>query len=302
MLPLHTSLRGLRCFCVAAECLSFKETAQRLFLTPSAVSHQIKQLEENLQQQLFIRQTRSIALTETGMRFYQQVTPLMLQLTETVNNFNTAHTMHEVSISMPEFFASELFVPQLVGWSTQYPNINLKLETVKTRSKQTANTDLSIILSGSRQNPQQANDLFPLNYIPACSQQLHQHLKPKGFHALLETPLIIHQARPYAWHQWADSVGIDEFKPKQIIQLDSMFSVARAAEQGLGIALIPLPISQSWFDKHQLFPLFEQTLNSHDRYFLINNSDTVKPEVQLLIDWVVAKFKLTAASFSPQTL
>ncbi|WP_076538582.1 LysR substrate-binding domain-containing protein [Shewanella sp. UCD-KL21] len=290
MLPLHTSLRGLRCFCVAAECLSFKETAQKLFLTPSAVSHQIKQLEENLQQQLFIRQTRSITLTETGMRFYQQITPLMLQLTETVNNFNNAHTMHEVSISMPEFFASELFVPQLVGWSNEYPNINLKLETVKTRAKQTANTDLSIVLSGSRQDPDKSHDLFPLNYVPACNPALFNRLEHKGFNALLEVPLIMHQARPYAWHQWAESVGLDHFKPKQIIQLDSMFSVARAAEQGLGIALIPRPISKSWFENNQLISLFEQSLTSHDRYYLSNHNNVTKPEVQLLIDWIVARF------------
>ncbi len=43
-MAVHTPLRGLRCFCVAAECLSFKETARQLYLTPSAVSHQIKQL------------------------------------------------------------------------------------------------------------------------------------------------------------------------------------------------------------------------------------------------------------------
>ena len=88
MLPLHTSMRGLRCFCVAAECLSFKETAQKLYLTPSAVSHQIKQLEETLNQTLLIRQTRAIALTEVGARFYQAIEPVMQQLVHTVSEFN----------------------------------------------------------------------------------------------------------------------------------------------------------------------------------------------------------------------
>ncbi|MGI2179521.1 LysR family transcriptional regulator [Shewanella frigidimarina] len=73
MIPLHTSMRGLRCFCVAAECLSFKETAKKLYLTPSAVRHQIKQLEESLNQSLFIRQTRAVTLTEVGARFYQAI-------------------------------------------------------------------------------------------------------------------------------------------------------------------------------------------------------------------------------------
>ncbi|WP_442800682.1 LysR family transcriptional regulator [Shewanella sp. AS1] len=288
---MHTSLRGLRCFCVAAECLSFKETAKKLFLTPSAVSHQIKQLEENLQQPLFIRQTRSISLTETGVRFYEQIEPLMQQLTHTVNEFSHQDQMLEVSIEMPEFFASELFVPQLVGWSTQYPKINLKLETVKTRAEQQAHTDLSILLSGNRPTHEHTFDLFPLNYVPACNKNLYRQIASKGYSALKETPLILHQARPYAWHQWAENIGFEDFQPKQIIQLDSMFSVARAAEQGLGVALVPLPISQAWFDSGNLIQLFPQALNSHDRYFLIHHGkEQPKKEVQLLIEWIVKRF------------
>ncbi len=294
MLPLHTSLRGLRCFCVAAECLSFKETAKKLYLTPSAVSHQIKQLEENLQQTLFVRQTRSISLTETGARFYKQIEPLMQQLTTTVNEFSHIEQMLEVSISMPEFFASELFVPQLVGWSTEYPNINLKLETVKTRSEQQAHTDLSIVLSGNRPDMEHSFELFPLTYVPACSKSLYKQLATKGYSALSDTPLILHQARPYAWHHWADNIGFDNFHPKQIIQLDSMFSVARAAEQGIGVALVPLPISQAWLDSGNLIQLFPQALTSHDRYFLIHHGkEQPKKEVKLLIDWVVKRFAYT---------
>ncbi|MEO3683139.1 LysR family transcriptional regulator [Shewanella vesiculosa] len=291
MLPLHTSMRGLRCFCVAAECLSFKETAKKLYLTPSAVSHQIKQLEETLNLSLFIRQTRSVALTEVGARFYQAIEPVMQQLVNTVSEFNQSDRMLEVSISMPEFFASELFMPKLIGWSSKYPNINLKLETIKSRSDVIKHTDVSIMLSGKQQPSDNVYDLFPITYMPACNAQLHSELSSQGFKALTKVPLILHKARPYAWHQWADNIGFEQFKPKQIIQLDSMFSVARAAEQGLGVALIPLPISQAWFDNKILIPLFPQPLYSHDRYYLTHHSnEQQRPEVQLLIDWILKSF------------
>tara|TARA_R110001583_G_scaffold713_6_gene6583 strand:- start:747 stop:1616 length:870 start_codon:yes stop_codon:yes gene_type:complete len=284
-------MRGLRCFCVAAECLSFKETAKKLYLTPSAVSHQIKQLEETLNLSLFIRQTRSVALTEVGARFYQAIEPVMQQLVNTVSEFNQSDRMLEVSISMPEFFASELFMPKLIGWSSKYPNINLKLETIKSRSDVIKHTDVSIMLSGKQQPSDNVYDLFPITYMPACNAQLHSDLSSQGFKALTKVPLILHKARPYAWHQWADNIGFEQFKPKQIIQLDSMFSVARAAEQGLGVALIPLPISQAWFDNKILIPLFPQPLYSHDRYYLTRHSnEQQRPEVQLLIDWILKSF------------
>jgi DNA-binding transcriptional LysR family regulator len=199
--------------------------------------------------------------------------------------------MLEVSISMPEFFASELFMPKLIGWSSKYPNINLKLETIKSRSDVIKHTDVSIMLSGKQQPSDNVYDLFPITYMPACNAQLHSELSSQGFKALTKVPLILHKARPYAWHQWADNIGFEQFKPKQIIQLDSMFSVARAAEQGLGVALIPLPISQAWFDNKILIPLFPQPLYSHDRYYLTRHSnEQQRPEVQLLIDWILKSF------------
>jgi LysR family transcriptional regulator, glycine cleavage system transcriptional activator len=293
MLPLHTPMRGLRCFCVAAECLSFKETAKRLYLTPSAVSHQIKQLEQNLNLPLFKRETRAIVLTEAGRRFYQAIEPLMQQLADTIGEFSQAERMLEVSISMPEFFASELFVPRLIGWSEQYANINLKLETVKSRRDSPKYTDLSIVLSGKRPEGVAAYDLFPISYVPACNPTQYKKWHSKGYRALEQVPLILHQARPHAWHQWAEHVGYHDFQPKQIIQLDSMFSVARAAQQGLGVALIPLPISNGWFSSGSLQRLFEQELLSRDRYYLVrHDDDSSRTEVQLLIDWVLQSFHL----------
>ncbi|WP_037054444.1 LysR family transcriptional regulator [Rheinheimera baltica] len=294
MLPIQTPMRGLRCFCVAAECLSFKETAKKLYLTPSAVSHQIKQLEENLNLQLFERQTRAIVLTEVGKQFYLAIEPLMQQLATTIGEFSQAERMLEVSISMPEFFASELFVPRLIGWSEQYANINLKLETVKSRRDSPKYTDLSIVLSGKKPVEQVAYDLFPISYVPACNPQQYQKWHSKGYQVLEQVPLILHQARPHAWHQWAEHVGYHNFQPKQIIQLDSMFSVARAAQQGLGVALVPLPISNGWFTSGSLQRLFEQELLSRDRYYLVrHDDDPSRHEIQLLIDWILQSFHVT---------
>lgn len=73
---MQTPIRGLRSFCFAAKSLSFKHAAKELYLTPSAVSHQIKQLEEQLGIDLFQRQTRSISLTPAGKTFLKRFTPL----------------------------------------------------------------------------------------------------------------------------------------------------------------------------------------------------------------------------------
>lgn len=290
-MAVQTPIRGLRSFCVAAKCLSFKHAASQLYLTPSAISHQIKQLEEQLNKQLFKRQTRAIELTPDGKVFFEKVAPIIEELESTIAEFTESSSATNISITLPEFFSSELFVPKLSNWSEQYPNINLQLETVKSKTEASKETDLSIILSGTKPTDAIVYELFPISYLPACSPELYKKLKPMGAKALDEAQLILHQSRPWAWHQWANENDIDDFDPQRIVQVDSMFSVARAAQKGLGIALIPLPISQSWFDEGVLFPLFDSPLTTKDKYYLVQHDwHASRPELDLFVNWLLSEF------------
>ena len=290
-MPIQTPIRGLRSFCVASKCLSFKHAATQLFLTPSAVSHQIKQLEAQLGFALFKRGTRSIELTSSGKLFYQSIQPIIQQLESTISEFTHNQQNQTIVISLPEFFASELFVPRLSEWSEKNPTINLQLETVKSASESSQIADLSIVLANGKPNASIVHELFPIRYVPACNKKLYKKLKNSGFDALKNTPLILHSARPWSWHQWADRVNVSDFDPKQIIQFDSMFSVARAAQQGMGIALVPLPMSKAWFSEQLLIKLFDEELNTNDRYYLVQHESIEnKKELSLFTNWVKENF------------
>lgn len=292
-MPIQTPIRGLRSFCVAAKCLSFKHAAAQLFLTPSAVSHQIKQLEAQLDLTLFKRGTRSIELTSAGKQFYQSIQPIIHQLESTISEFTNTQENKTIVISLPEFFASELFIPQLSEWSELNPDINLQLETVKSGSNPSQIADLSIVLANGKPNASIVQELFPIRYAPSCNKKLYKKLKNQGFKALQNTPLILHRSRPWSWHQWADQVGVDDFDPKQIIQFDSMFGVARAAQQGMGIALVPLPMSKTWFSEELLIKLFDEELNTNDKYYLIQHENMEnKVELTVFADWVKDTFTL----------
>lgn len=290
-MAIQTPIRGLRSFCIAAKCLSFKHAASQLFLTPSAVSHQIKQLEEQLGFELFQRQTRSIALTSAGKQFYNAVQPLISELESTIANFTHNQQNQTITISMPEFFASELFVPKLSDWTDKYPNIDLQLETVKASSPSSSNADLSIVLANGVPNASIVHELFPIRYAPACNKKLYKQWVNHGISALKHVPLILHQSRPWSWHQWAEKMNIDDFDPKQIIQFDSMFGVARAAQQGMGIALVPLPMSKTWFSEQLLIKLFDQELVTNDKYYLIQHeSIEADSAMDTFAKWVERNF------------
>ena len=106
-----TSLRGLRTFCVAARHESFRLAAEDLFITSSAVSHQIKSLEQELGVQLFARSSRDLKLTETGRAFFDEVEPVIEQLDSIAGNYRKDGPVRSVRISVQPFFASEYFVP-----------------------------------------------------------------------------------------------------------------------------------------------------------------------------------------------
>ena len=289
---MQTPIRGLRSFCFAARSLSFKHAANELYLTPSAVSHQIKQLEEQLGIELFQRKTRSISLTTAGKNFFDAVSPIITMLEGTINEFSQMQQNTNLTITLPEFFASELLMPKLSEWTSEHPNINLQMDTLKTRKELTRHSDLSIVLSSGKPTEGLATELFNLEYIPACNKKLLDQWKDDHRQALNQVPLILHKARPWAWHQWAEKSGIDDFSPTQIIQIDSMFGVARAAQQGMGIALIPLPISQSWLDEQWLYKLFEQPLTTKDKYYLVQHeSSTPNHPLDLFAKWVVNTFR-----------
>lgn len=286
-----TPIRGLRSFCVAAQCLSFKHAAMQLYLTPSAISHQIKQLEDQLGKQLFKRQVRSIELTADGRKLFESISPILEQLETSIRDFSQDQSSNNISITLPEFFASELMMPRLNKWSIRYPNINLQLETTKSKQESSKKTDLSIVLASSRPTDTIVHELFPIHYVPAVSPDLYEQIKEDGVEAINKVNLITHQFRPYAWHTWANEVEFNHFTPKQIVQVDSMFSVARAAQRGLGIALIPMPISKSWFDEKVLTQLFEQTLSTQDKYYLIQHDwHESRPELELFVEWLLAEF------------
>lgn len=289
---MQTPIRGLRSFCFAARSLSFKHAANELYLTPSAVSHQIKQLEEQLGIELFQRKTRSISLTTAGKNFFDAVSPIITMLESTINEFSQMQQNTNLTITLPEFFASELLMPKLSEWTSEHPNINLQMDTLKTRKELTRHSDLSIVLSSGKPTEGLATELFNLEYIPACNKKLLDQWRDDHRQALNQVPLILHKARPWAWHQWTEKAGIDDFSPSQIIQIDSMFGVARAAQQGMGIALIPLPISQSWLDEQWLYKLFEQPLTTKDKYYLVQHeSSTPNHPLDLFAKWVVNTFR-----------
>ena len=289
------SLRGLRTFCVAARYESFRTAGEELFITASAVSHQIKSLEEELGEPLFDRKSRELSLTETGKSLYEDVSPLIEQLDAEVAKYKKGATSSSIRISVQPFFASEFFVPRLSEFTARHPEIDIQVGTSDESSeKHPSDADLSIRLFRSPPPDMPSNLLFPLRMVPAGSPEFKAGMTVKNKVIVSEFPLIVHETHPKAWTQWASASGIELPESTKVIRLDSMIAVMRAAQQGIGAALVPVPIGNLWFKEGSIVRLFKKELVADVSYYLVCSEDRADDQsVRLLRDWIVQNFAET---------
>lgn len=295
------SIRGLRAFCAAARHLSFKAAADELCVTPSAVSHQVKALEQRLQGALFERHARCLALTHLGSELLAEVEPLLHELDNVATRFERRlGRRRALRISVPPFFASELLVQHLSEFAERHRTIDLCVETTEVGAPSPTGCDASIVLLRAPPQAMVVRPLFALTLAPACSQPFAAQRGLAEPRSLLEAPVIVHDRRPRAWEDWFACMNVWPARPLQTLHFDSLFAVARAAERGLGVALLPVALSNSWFASGALVRPCRGELATTDRYFFVHRPEfSGNPDVTALRDWITGLFATPLDSSTP---
>ncbi|NND60810.1 MAG: LysR family transcriptional regulator [Gammaproteobacteria bacterium] len=288
----RTSLRALRTFCVAASHESFRTAADELFITPSAVSHQVKSLEEELGEQLFERGGRTLELTETGKSLFAEANPLIEQLDHVMARYRQDKQRTPIRISVQPFFASEYFVPRLTEFTDQHSEFDIQIGTSDESSdKHPADADLSIRLFRSPPADLASDLLFPLRLAPAAAPAFAKKLVVKNNAIVSDFPLIVHETQPKAWERWSERTGIKLPEDATELRFDSMIAVARAAERGVGACMMPVPLGNEWFESGRLVALFDQELRTNFSYYMLSAADRADdPLLQAPRQWILDAF------------
>jgi len=289
------ALKFLRTFQVAANRLSFKAAAEELFVTPSAVSHQIKALEEQLGVLLFERGPRSLTLTEAGRNYLQHVDSLFARLERVTEQLQIRHGRNVVRLRTPPFFATELLLPRLLSFLEAQPDTDIHIDTaVMPPAVHSSDADLSIVVGATPGLGHACHKLFSQTFVPACSPTLLQRAPIDTVSDLNCHTLIVHEARRDGWQRWAEPLGI-ELHPKKLVRLDTMHAAAQAAEHGVGVALVSAPLGHERFMQGSLIKLFDTELHTGESYFLVlRNEDAERPDVRALERWILEQFTIAA--------
>jgi DNA-binding transcriptional LysR family regulator len=287
------SLKALKVFQEAGRYLSFKEAAEVLFISPSAVSHQVKNLENYLGIELFVRKTRALEFTDAGRKYFTFLDEMFSRLEAETHQLFTEFGRGLIRLCVPPFFANEMLLPRLQSFQALMPDTDIRLTTQPSLMKaHPAEADLSILLGKDEWPDLVTHRLFARRLVVACSPALMPSLDPASLASLDGQTLIVHENRPNAWENWARALDVPAPRAGKIIRFDSMSSLVQAAAQGLGVAIVSWPLSRSWFESGSLVRVFGHEVKTGEHFYLAHRpGEHERLDIMQLIDWIIGEFR-----------
>jgi LysR family glycine cleavage system transcriptional activator len=254
------SLNALRCFEAAARHLSFKRAAGELSVTPTAVSHQIRDLEAYFGQELFRRFARRLELTPAGQALYPKVKEGMASFSEAVESLRAARPKAGLTVTVPPTFASRWLVPRLSSFTDRHDDITLHLnsssETIDDSRRDTIDfgvayppkgdaTEMEIRFGIARASPGYLVEAFlPTDYVLVCAPAMLEGesalRRPEDIRhcTLLQDDTIPDERLRPSWDSWCAKAGIKLDVAASGAHFHDSAMVLAAVADGMGVGLV----------------------------------------------------------------
>lgn len=287
--PLHL----LKIFEAAGRTLSFKLAAHELHVTPSAVSHQIRTLEEHLQFPLFRRGNRSLSLTPAGTELFKVVSTHIQALNSGVQQVMRRHGTPSIRAHILPFMATEIVIPNLHSFTLAHPDIELRIETGYPSAEEfpISGCDLGVRMGRGHWPGLQAEKLVDTKVTPVCSPAFARQENLRTLADIRGKTLINLPLAQDPWERIAQEIGLAPLPPHQEITLDSYLSHLAGAEQGLGIAIGLLPLIAPLLQKKRLLAPFDLQFRIEETYWIVfRPEDAKRRELQLFKAWLLDLF------------
>jgi LysR family glycine cleavage system transcriptional activator len=289
------SLDLIRGFEAAARHLSFTRAAAELHVTQSAVSRQIKALEDHLDAKLFTRLNRALALTAEGDALYVTAQSVMRQLEDATARLAAHGDARLLTVTTSVSFAALWLVPRLARFRKIQPDIDVRLAATNELSHlERDRIDVAIRFCEPRAAPTGAIPLTGEEVFPVCSPALlRERARPLKKPADLARHVLLHYDDPagqwpwLSWTQWLDAFHIAGVKPAGIARYSHYDQLIQAAIAGEGVALGRTPLVLRFLKSGALVAPFKDRMAVTREYFVIAAPRAAaRPQVKHFLNWL----------------
>lgn len=284
-------LGALRAFEAAARLESFRLAAEELAVTPTAVSHRIRDLEETLGLKLFDRQVRKVVLTPVGRRLFPVLRDGFDAFAEALRGLKPEAAGSVVTVSVLVAFAARRLLPLMAAFRAAHPELQLRLhasdDPVELRS---GAADLAIRYGYGPFLGLVAEPLFVESFAPVCSPRLglasptdlagQTLLHAEWRHPAADTP---------TWARWAQAAGLTDLDTTPSLSFTDDSQAIQGAVGGLGVAMASMSLVRDELASGLLVQPFGPVLQGRPYHLL--RLPTASPAVLAVHDWLLAQLK-----------
>ncbi|RQP26605.1 LysR substrate-binding domain-containing protein [Piscinibacter terrae] len=295
------SLGNLRAFEAVARRLNFSEAAEELHVTQSAISRQIKGLEDELGAPLFTRGTRHVELTSSGTMLLRVVAPWLDRLDASVRQIRQSRGRRAVHLTTFPSFASLWLLPQIEAFQRDHPDLDIRV-SANDRLVDLDDPEIDIALRHCTPQaaPAGAQRMFGEVMTPVISRALAEDIR-QGKAPKLDNPsqladfTLIEEDdhRPsgelLSWRPWLTAMGHRKLQPRRWLYLNYTYQQVQAALAGQGVGLARLALVAEQLGRGDLVEPFGQegrTSSPYAYWLITTNAGQGREEVKQFADWV----------------
>jgi LysR family glycine cleavage system transcriptional activator len=303
-------LNALRAFESAARHMSFAEAARELHVTPAAVSHQIKGLEEHLGRPLFRRLKRGLELTRGGQVLQPRLSEGFGRLADAIEALRAVAEEGTLTVSVATSLASRWLGPRLHRFVAEHPGLDVRIQA-STRlidpkkgdpvggdgdpSAPLENADIAVRFGAGDYPGYRADKLMAVEVTPMCSPKLLEGNRPLRKPADLAQHVLIHDNLTFddggpLWPAWLKAAGVEGVDTAHGPHFSHAMLALEAAADGMGVAISMPVLGRSDLATGRLVAPFPLALPLKFAYYMVSASDAgERPEVAAFRDWLLAE-------------
>ena len=283
-------LNALRAFEAAARHLSFKDAGEELSVTPTAISHQIRGLEEYLGFYLFRRLTRALELTREGRAMLPKVREGLECFAAAIESTRQHDAGGRLLVTSPPAFANRWLIRHLPAFTAAYPEIQLhmaaSLDTIDARDVSGVSglegidvrddeAEVFIRFGHGQYDGCRVDRLFAPAYAVVCSPRLLLGMRPLNEpgdlrrHNLLHDESIMELLDRPTWAEWLQVAGVSGINPDTGTHFSDPGLVLSAAIDGVGVAIASKPLIEAEVTAGRLVVPFDIVIRRTQAYYLV---------------------------------